>query len=307
MAFFSVIIPLYNKQDYIENTVSSILKQTFTDFEIIIVNDGSTDASLERVMHFSDNRIRIFTTENQGVSAARNVAIRHASGMYFAFMDADDYWYPQHLEKLHETIITLNHLSVFTTLLEVETANGIYPAHYSNLPDTIMAEVDLFKTSMAHVLLSAYTTAIHKSVFTTVGPFNETLSNGEDTEYWFRIGFNYKIGLYNRITARHTFVPGSLSNRKFNSRNFCNFERFIEMERENPIAKKAIDINRFSLALQCKIHGDRTTFKRLAQQIDKSNLLPKQRFLLQLPAFFLIRLQQFKNYLEKKNIRLGAF
>ncbi len=307
MAFFSVIIPLYNKEAYIENTLKSILAQTFTDFEIIIVNDGSTDASLEKVMSFTDARIRLFTTENKGVSAARNVAMQNASGTYFAFIDADDYWHPFHLGKLQETITTLQHLSVFTTLLEVETSNGIYPANYSHLPHTTIQEVDFFKTSMARTILSASSTAIHKSVLTRVGCFNEAFSNGEDTEYWFRIGFLYKIGLYNRITARYTFVPESLSNREFDSRNFCNFEQFIEMEKENPLAKKTIDINRFSLALKYKIHGDPAAFKRVTSQIDQRNLLAKQRFLLQLPASFLIRLQQFKNYLETKNIRLGAF
>lgn len=307
MAFFSVIIPLYNKQHYIGDTLNSILKQSFSDFEIIIVNDGSTDSSLKKVKAFTDNRIRLFTTENRGVSAARNFAMQQASGTFFAFMDADDYWYPQHLEKLYQTITALDHLSVFTTLLEVEKANGIYPANYSNLPVAPLQEVDLFETSLADNILSPYTTAIHKDVFSVIGPFNETISNGEDTEYWIRIGFHYKVGLYNGITARHTYVPGSLSNRQFDMSRFCNFEQFTEQEKTNPTAKKVIDINRFSLALKCKMYNDNTNYNRLIRAIDRNNLLPKQRFLLRLPGWFLTRLLRFKNYLERKNIRLTAF
>lgn len=307
MAFFSVIIPLYNKQHYIEDTLNSILSQSFSDFEIVIVNDGSTDNSLEKVTAFTDNRIRLFTTENRGVSAARNFAMQQASGSYFAFMDADDFWYPQHLEKLHQTITTLDHLSVFTTLLEVERANGIYPANYSNLPIALIQEVDFFETSLSNAILSPYTTAIHKAVFSVIGPFNETISNGEDTEYWIRIGFHYKIGLYNAITARHTYVPGSLSNRRFDMSRFGDFSRFTEPEKSNPTAKKMIDINRFSLALKCKIHNDQANYNRLIRAIDRNNLLPKQRFLLRLPGWALTQLLRFKSYLERKNIRLTAF
>lgn len=307
MAFFSVIIPLYNKQDYIENTINSILDQSFTDYEIVIVNDGSTDKSIDKVSAFTDNRIRLFVTENQGVSATRNFAMQKATGTYFVFLDADDFWYPKHLEKLYTTITVLPHLKVFTTLLEVETANGIFPANYSGLPQTAIQEVDLFESSLTRNLLSGSTVAIHNSVPDHIGFFNDQISNGEDTEYWIRIGFRYKIGLYNGITARHTYVPGSLSHRQFDMRRFCDFEQFSEMEKTNPIAKKVIDINRFSLALQCRIHHDLKNYNRLIRAIDKNNLRPKQRFLLQLPGWILIRLLHFKNYLEKKNIRLTAF
>lgn len=307
MAFFSIIIPLYNKQDYIENTITGILNQTFTDYEIVIVNDGSTDNSVAKVSAFTDPRIRLFSTENQGVSASRNFAMKKASGTYFAFLDADDFWYPEHLEKLHTTITALPHLKVFTTLMEVETANGIFPANYSGLPKAVIQEVDLFETSLSCNILSAYTTAIHGDVFSAIGLFNEHISNGEDTEYWIRIGFRYKIGLYNGITALHTYVPGSLSNRSFDMRRFCDFEQFSEMEKTNPVAKKVIDINRFSLAIQCRMHNDQANYNRLIRAIDKNNLRSKQRFLLQLPGWALTGLLRFKKYLEKKNIRLTAF
>ncbi|KIC01072.1 hypothetical protein OA88_15890, partial [Flavobacterium sp. JRM] len=92
MVFFSIVIPLYNKAYYIENTIKSVLYQSFTDYEIIIINDGSTDNSLEKVLEFNDKRIQLYTQQNQGASVARNLGIEKAKYNYIAFLDADDLW-----------------------------------------------------------------------------------------------------------------------------------------------------------------------------------------------------------------------
>jgi len=102
---FSVVIPLYNKSHVILRTLASVVTQTFTDFEVIIVNDGSTDNSLELIRPFtSDPRIRIIEQENQGVSAARNKGVSLARFDYIAFLDADDEWLPGYLQKMQEAI-----------------------------------------------------------------------------------------------------------------------------------------------------------------------------------------------------------
>ena len=104
MPFLSVIIPLYNKESYIKNTLRSVLEQNFTDFEIIIVNDGSTDNSLEIVSSFKDERIQVIHQPNSGASSSRNKAIQSAKTQYIAFLDADDFWFPNHLEELVQLI-----------------------------------------------------------------------------------------------------------------------------------------------------------------------------------------------------------
>ena len=104
--FFSVVIPLYNKERFIDCTIKSILAQTFADFEIIVVNDGSTDAGAEIVAAIADSRIRLFNKENSGVSNARNYGIANASGRYIALMDADDRWDVKYLERMHEVILS---------------------------------------------------------------------------------------------------------------------------------------------------------------------------------------------------------
>ena len=101
MPFFSIIIPLYNKEKFIENTIQSALNQTFLDFELIVVNDGSTDGSLELVKAFKDQRIKIYSIRNDGVSKARNFGIQKASTNLIVLLDADDLWKSNHLEELY--------------------------------------------------------------------------------------------------------------------------------------------------------------------------------------------------------------
>ena len=99
---FSVVIPAYNVQDYIEQTLDSVFSQMFTDFEVVVVDDGSTDCTGERVMRYSDPRLRIIHQRNRGECCARNRGIAEATGRYVAFLDADDIWLPYHLQLAHD-------------------------------------------------------------------------------------------------------------------------------------------------------------------------------------------------------------
>lgn len=96
--FFSIIIPAYNLENYIAAALQSVLVQTFQDFEIIIVDDGSSDETVSIIQSFHDPRIRLVSQVNSGVSRARNAGMKKAVGAYIAFLDGDDYWYPEHLE-----------------------------------------------------------------------------------------------------------------------------------------------------------------------------------------------------------------
>ena len=98
----SVVIPLYNKQDEIERCLRSVMAQTFADFEVVIVDDGSTDASAAKVGAFTDSRVRLIRQSNAGVARARNLAIEEAAADWIAFLDADDEWLPDHLENMRD-------------------------------------------------------------------------------------------------------------------------------------------------------------------------------------------------------------
>jgi glycosyltransferase involved in cell wall biosynthesis len=118
MPFYTIIIPLYNKEAHIKATLDSVLAQTFENFEVIIVNDGSTDRSMDIISTFKDKRIQIINKKNEGVSTARNLGIKNAKGDFIAFLDADDIWYPTHLEDLKNLIAHFPNCGLYCTAYE---------------------------------------------------------------------------------------------------------------------------------------------------------------------------------------------
>lgn len=298
--YFSILIPLYNKELYVANTIKSVLAQSFTDFEIIIADDGSTDSSAAIVKSFDDCRIKYFIKENEGVSAARNFAMQMAQGDYFAFLDADDIWLADHLQLLAEGIKVMPNIEVFSTLTKAENEVGEYMPVYTNLGTGLFQEADFFRTSFARSILHSSTIAMHKSVPLHIGKFDTSLITFEDIDYWIRIGLKYKIGVINKVTAMHVYVPGSLSHKKFRMADTTYFEKFNAEEKENADVKKMIDINRYSLALRCKMAGDKTGFNKLISLMDYEGLSLKQKIILKLPGSILRILQYLKQYSNVK-------
>lgn len=103
IGLISIILPVYNAEKYLRETIQSVMNQTYSKFEIIAVNDGSQDSSLEILKQFSDERIRIVDKENTGVSDSRNIAIDMSNGEFVCFLDADDYFSPHYLQRMYET------------------------------------------------------------------------------------------------------------------------------------------------------------------------------------------------------------
>ena len=104
MIKFSIVIPLYNKENYIEKTLQSVFNQSYSNYEVIIVNDGSTDKSIDVVNQFSNKNIKIINQTNQGASSARNRGIAEASNQWIALLDADDIWLKNHLKELERQL-----------------------------------------------------------------------------------------------------------------------------------------------------------------------------------------------------------
>lgn len=197
----SVIIPLYNKAKTIKRTLESIHNQSYQDFEVIVVDDGSTDDSFRVVSEFNDPRIKIYRQSNQGVSAARNHAVELSSGDYVAFLDADDEWDPDYLETQVSLIRSYPEASIFGTNYRFKDSSG----NYSN---TILNRIKLggysgvvdnyFEiASHSHVPIWSSAVAIKKSAFNSVGGFPLGIKSGEDLLTWARLAVRYKIA-YNR-------------------------------------------------------------------------------------------------------------
>ena len=178
--FFSIVIPTYNRAHLLKAAVDSVLQQTFSDWELIIVDDGSIDNTREIIALCKDERIRYVYQENSERSAARNNGIRHSLGLYICFLDSDDYYLPQRLELLYESIkIKRNPVAAFFTNLIVED-KGV--RRESKEPVITSNVFDCIATSAIH----SQQTCIHKNILSTFNS-DTNFRIGEDMELWFRI------------------------------------------------------------------------------------------------------------------------
>jgi len=194
---FSIVIPLYNKEGQITNTLRSVFAQTCTDYEIVIVNDGSTDGSAAAVEAIDDPRIRVIHQQNAGVSAARNRGIAEARGQYIALLDADDEWKPGYLATIAELINKYPDCDVFATNYEFHDSKGkIIPTIINKLTfsttDGILS--NYFEVaSYSHPPLWTSAVIVTKSAFKSVGGFPVGIKSGEDLLTWARLASKYKI------------------------------------------------------------------------------------------------------------------
>lgn len=303
MTFFSVIIPLYNKENFIENTLKSVLNQSFIDFEVLIINDGSTDQSEEKVLGFKDARIHYFYKKNSGVSAARNFGIEKAKSNYITFIDADDYWYPHFLQEMFENVNRFKDQKVFSAAIEVETSKKIIPSSYSIVKNGDCEIVNYFDASLKETAICTSCAVFHKSVFETTGHFDINLNSGEDTDLWIRIGLIYPILFSWKILARYVYDEKSLTKNHKKTINSFDFSKFTLQEKTNPSLKKFLDLNRFSLAIKSKIIGDNKRFLVFYKAINLKKISLKKRILLKLPVHILKPLIDLKTLLA--NFGLG--
>ncbi|MBO9585704.1 MAG: glycosyltransferase family 2 protein [Flavobacterium sp.] len=305
MAFFSIIIPLYNKESFIKNTIQSVLDQTFQDFEIIVVNDGSTDKSEEKLLQFKDSRIYYFSKENEGASTARNYGIEKASADFITFLDADDYWYPTFLETMFTNISKLPNQKVFSAAIEFDTSKKVISAQYSISKTNEEFEiVNYFKASLKETVLCTSCAVFHQSVFAEIGNFDTKIKSGQDTDLWIRIGLVFPVVFSSKTLARYVYDPKSLSKNKNLMKEKMDFSKFEKAEKTNLDLKKFLDLNRFSLAIKSKLSGETALFHQYSNPIDLEKLGWKKRILLRLPAFALRILISLKTVLA--NIGMGS-
>lgn len=310
MPFFSIIIPLYNKETFIEKTIQSALNQTFLDFELIIVNDGSTDGSLELVKVFKDRRIKIYTIPNGGVSKARNFGIQKANANLIALLDADDLWESNHLEELYNLRNAHPNCGLYAMgyTKKFDNANPIN-AHFFKHENYNGIVPDFFSASTVDCLAWTSAVMIPKEIFKNIGYFNEGLKSGQDTEMWIRIALDYKVAFCSNKTACKVlcFDENHLSISEHKIDRLKIFEKFYDSESKHSALKKYLDLNRFSIAVDRKINGDFKNYKLLKKSILKKNLNLKQRLVLECPKVVLIGLKKIQRQLIQQNIYLTAF
>ena len=209
----SIVIPLYNKEKYVLNTLQSVFKQTFQSYEIIIVDDGSTDSSLELVRTIQDARLQIITQENQGVSAARNRGIREATYDYIALLDADDEWQSDYLTAHVNLIQTYPQCSVFACAYNYKYPQGIRPFILNKMHFTEGTGImqNYFEVaSCSNPPLCSSSIVFQKEAILSVGGFPEGIASGEDLIVWAKLAFYYRIAYATTPSATIVLLPSNL-------------------------------------------------------------------------------------------------
>lgn len=198
----SVVIPLYNKEKQIAHTLQSVLNQTFQDFEIVIVDDGSTDGSVDEVKKLTDPRIRLICQKNAGVSAARNRGIEEAKSDLIAFLDADDEWKPEYLATQYHLYQKYPECSVYACNYEFRDSKGkVTPTIIRKLPftgeDGILS--NYFEVAIcSHPPICSISIMVKKQAIQAIGGFPIGIKSGEDLLTWARLAINEKIS-YSRL------------------------------------------------------------------------------------------------------------
>jgi glycosyltransferase involved in cell wall biosynthesis len=206
-------MPAFNASKTIVSAVESVIAQTFSDWELLIINDGSSDDTLKQVANFDDQRIKVLSQLNKGVASARNAGLDVATGEFIAFLDSDDLWLPSKLEK---------QLKVFTSYgSEVGLVYTKYRGFTDNASDSHSLGFDgieLLSNDYYSLLVMDYiptlTVMIRSNIVEHVGLFREDLRGVEDWDFWIRIKKSYELKKINEELALYRISPFSLSGNK---------------------------------------------------------------------------------------------
>ena len=225
---FSVIIPAYNAEKFIERSYKSVINQSCDDFEIIIINDGSIDSTDNVIKTFNDNRLKYISKKNEGVSVARNVGINIATGEYICFLDADDEYYCNHLEILKNAIFQYPDCEIFATMNSTKLLSGkvISVPEKNDYYVSKDAVIDLLK---GKIKVWTGCMCIKKSAFNKYGLFMIGIKHGEDRDMWERIYVHGYLVYIRSITVQRN-RDGSELTRLYN-RNWSDIDWNLRLKK----------------------------------------------------------------------------
>lgn len=200
----SVIIPVYNRKDKCLIAVDSVLKQSYKNFEIIVIDDGSSDdlghIIKARYNHLSRGKLVYDYQQNRGVSSARNKGIKKANGEYIAFLDSDDIWHKKKLEIQMNFLNQNPHLRIYHT----NEKWVLHGRHHNQSKHHQKYGGWIFEKILTRCLISPSTIILHKNIFNRAGLFDETLPVCEDYDLWLRISLAFEIGFIDKILITKT-------------------------------------------------------------------------------------------------------
>ena len=297
----SVIIPLYNKELYIGRAIDSILSQTIQDFEIIIVNDGSTDKSCTVVESYTDKRIKVLSQENMGVSVARNRGVQEARAEIVAFLDADDEWLPIFLETILDLADKFPMAKHYATGYKLIQSNNILIKSY--LPEKGCRYIPSYlhervKAGIRNHFVMMSGVAVSRALYLQIGGFNKNISYGEDLDLYERLSLHTGLAyspivcaIYNNNlpdnTRTHVVFRKPLTTERFDNLLLMTAE--LNNPRLMEIVSEYVMMNYVVTGFINALRGHKKESKDILRKVSGRNYL-KMRFaallLNSLPRFF---------------------
>ena len=212
----TVIVPLYNKVKEVERSLTSILNQTVSEYELLIIDGGSTDGSLEIISSYlEDCRIQLIHQKSKGLPAARNEAIQQAKGELIAFLDADDEWHPDFLETISQLYKRYPGAGIYATAYERCAISYCEPSPLKGLPKPWEGYLDSWfgvYIDSGFPPFCPCSVALHRDVFSKVGYFNPNSRMSEDVEMWVKVAYHCPIVFTTEIHAKyHLFADNKMS------------------------------------------------------------------------------------------------
>jgi len=204
----SVVIPVYNGAKTIKETIESVLQQTYQNFELIVINDGSQDETLAVINSIQDQRVKVFSYSNAGLSASRNRGFARSCGEFIAFLDADDLWTE---DKLADQLAALQQnpqaaVAYSWTDHIDENSKFLRPASYSSCNGNVYERL-----LIGNFLVSGSNTLIRAQALSKVGGFDESLNSAEDWDMWLRLASFYEFVVVPRPQVLYRISPYSMS------------------------------------------------------------------------------------------------
>ena len=302
---FSVIIPLYNKAPYVAKAIESVLAQTFTDFELVIVDDGSTDGSAEiaeKTITGHPN-CKLIRQENTGVSVARNNGVAASQGDYLCFLDADDWWKPTFLEKMSKFIDEFPEAGIYganyTIVNETKHKTRVAPIGVDEGFEK--GYINYCRVYAKNLSMPLWTGAVcmPKSIFDEFGGFQKGIKLGEDFLLWIRIALKYKVAFlnkplafYNQDVETANRGVGKLHNPQ--EHMLWNVDFLKDEEKTNPDYKQLVDnLRTYSLMPYYISNEYHNEAKIELDKVDWNHQPLKIKRLYQRPMWFLKLMQKF--------------
>lgn len=248
----SVIIPCYNIEKYVSECLESVYHQTYSNLEVLLINDGSKDRTEEILMEYVNkypNITKYIYQNNSGPSVARNLGIKNSEGEYICFMDSDDILFPESIEKRVNILDMNSDVYLVCSDSYMIQENSFTKDKLSSLLGEVYSG-NIFKELLKKNFISTQTVLMRREIIKSIGFFNESYLRSEDYEYWLRIANKYKITFIKEPLAYTRVRNGSLSTNKknemedslisvyqsvFESYNLTNEEKKVLKKRQNDI------------------------------------------------------------------------